>query len=80
MFTEYIHVLFRQDFFMEANNINPDQTAPRGEQCDLGSYCLLYRLPKIRTSADERADDKNCDWQAGRKRIKIRNGRFCLAY
>ena len=26
----YIQVHFRQDFFMEANNMNPDQTAPKG--------------------------------------------------
>ena len=26
----YIQVHFRQDFFMETNNMNPDQTAPKG--------------------------------------------------
>ena len=26
----YIQVHFRLDFFMEANTINPDQTAPNG--------------------------------------------------
>ena len=30
---------FRLDFFMEANNLNTDQT-------DLGPYCLQYKLPK----------------------------------
>ena len=30
---------------MEANTMNPDQTAP-WEQSDLGPYCLQYRLPK----------------------------------
>ena len=29
---------------MEANNINPDLTAPK-EQSDLVPYCLQYRLP-----------------------------------
>ena len=29
----------------EANNMNPDQAAPK-EQYDLGSYCLQQRLPK----------------------------------
>ena len=40
-----VHI--RLDFFMEANNIDPDQTAPL-----LGLYCLQYRLP------NERADSK----------------------
>ena len=26
----YIQVHFRLEFFMEANNMNPDQTAPKG--------------------------------------------------
>ena len=47
------------DFFMEANNTNPDQTAPK-EQSDLGPYCLQYRL--LRTYGDERADNKSLDW------------------
>ena len=34
-------MLFRLDFFMEANNINLDQTALKE-----GPYCLQYRLPK----------------------------------
>ena len=45
MSAAYIHVLFRLDIFMEANNIDPDQTAPR-EQSDLSPYCLHYRLPE----------------------------------
>ena len=36
---------FRLNFLMEANTMNPDQTAP-WEQSDLGPYCLQYRLPK----------------------------------
>ena len=45
--------------FMEANNMNPDQTAPK-EQSDLGPYYLQYRLPKDRQTKD--ADDKSLDW------------------
>ena len=30
----YIQVLFRLNFFMEAYNMNPDQTAPFLEQSD----------------------------------------------
>ena len=37
----YIQVHFRLDFFMEANTMDPDQTAP-----DLGPYCVQYMLPK----------------------------------
>ena len=45
MSAAYIQVHFRLDFFMKANSIDPDQTAPK-EQSDLGPYCLQYRLPK----------------------------------
>ena len=41
-----IQVIFRKDVLMEANKMNPDQTAPKGEQSDLGSYCLQYMLLK----------------------------------
>ena len=39
----YIQVQFRLDFIMEANTMNPDQTASK-EQSDLGPYKLQYRL------------------------------------
>ena len=45
MSVAYTQVNFKLDFFVEANNMNPDQTAPL-EQSDLGPYCLQYRLPK----------------------------------
>ena len=35
MSAAYIQVHFRQDLIMEANTMNPDQTAPM-EQSDLG--------------------------------------------
>ena len=54
----YIQVYFRLNFVMEANTMNPDQTAP-WEQSDLGPYCLQYRLPKNIS----RVDNKSCDWQ-----------------
>ena len=38
MSAAYIQVHFRLDFFMEANNMNPDQTAA-WKQSDLGPYC-----------------------------------------
>ena len=42
----YIQVHFRLDFIIEANTMNPDQTAPLGswKQSDLGPYCLQYML------------------------------------
>ena len=45
MSAAYILVHLRLDFFMEAINMNPDQTAPV-VQSDLGPYCLQYRLPE----------------------------------
>ena len=53
--------LHRLDLTMEANNMNPGQTAPPKEQSDLGPYCLQYwhcltkRL--LKHSADNKADD-----------------------
>ena len=44
MSAAYIQVHFRLDF-MEANTMNPNQTAPK-EQSVLATYCLQYRLPK----------------------------------
>ena len=44
MSAAYIQVHFRLDFYVEANNVDPDQTALK--QSDLGPYCLLYRLPQ----------------------------------
>ena len=41
------------DFFVESNNMNPDQTAPN---------CLQYRLPENISRCA--ADNKSCDWQA----------------
>ena len=38
----YIQVHFRLDFFMEANNMNPDQQSdlgPYDQQSNLGPYC-----------------------------------------
>ena len=48
----HIQVHFRLDFFMEANTMNPDQTAP-WEQSDLGTYCLQFRLPKHKQMSEQ---------------------------
>ena len=41
-------LVFVGKYIMEANTINPDQTAALGarEQSGLSPYCLQYRLPK----------------------------------
>ena len=51
MSAAYIQVHFRLDIFMEANNMNTDQTAP-WEESDPGPYILLYSLQT--RLADER--------------------------
>ena len=44
---------------MEANNMNPDQTASkRTEHSYLVPYCLQYRLHKQMTGVE----DKICNW------------------
>ena len=51
MSAAYIQVPFRLDIFIEANNMNTDQTALR-EQSDLGPYILLYSLPNDKSRRD----------------------------
>ena len=50
---ENIQMHFRLDFTMEANNVDPDQTAPL-EQSDLGLYCFLYMLSTNRSKSESR--------------------------
>ena len=62
----YIKVHFKLDVFMEASNMNPDQTAPRSscspEQSDPGPFCLQCRLCR-------RAERQKV--MTGDKRVKI---------
>ena len=44
LFAAYIQVHFRLNIIMEANTMNPDQTAPKMEQSDLGPCCLQYTI------------------------------------
>ena len=48
----FIQVHFRLIFFIEANNMNPDQTAPR-EQSYLSSYCLQYGYRRTLTKEEQ---------------------------
>ena len=51
----YIQVYFRQERFMEANKMNPDQTAP--------IWVHICNAGYLRTYADERGGNKSCDWR-----------------
>ena len=57
----YIQVHFRPDYIMEANAMNPDQTAPKGSSLIwVHSVCIIGHLS---TQAEERVDDKSSDWR-----------------
>ena len=57
MSATYIQLHFRLDFFMKANNMNPNSR----EQSDQVPYCLNIGYHK--THAEVMADDKSCDWR-----------------
>ena len=62
---------FRHDFSIEANNMNPDQTAPM-EQSDLDPYCLQYWLPKkFEHKQTKGADNKSRDLQANSHKYAV---------
>ena len=47
---------FQTYFCIQANSVDPDQTAP-----DLGPHCLQKWL--LKSQADDKADNNCCDWQ-----------------
>ena len=47
---------FQTYFCIQANSVDPDQTA----QSDLGPHCLQKWL--LKSQADDKADDSSCDW------------------
>ena len=51
---------FQTYFCIQANSVDPDQTAPK-EQSDLGPHCLQKWL--LKSQAGDKADDNCCDWQ-----------------
>ena len=57
---------FQTYFFIQANNVDPDQTAPRG------SLIWVYTVCKndLKSQADDKADDNCCDWQFKDQHIK----------
>ena len=50
---------FQTYFCIQANSVDPDQTAPKKEQSDLGPHCLQKWL--LKSQADDKADDSGCD-------------------
>ena len=46
---------FQTYFCIQANSVDPDQTAP------LGPHCLQRWL--LKSQADDKADDNSCDWR-----------------
>ena len=57
----YIIVHSKLDFIMEADTMNPDQTAP-WEQSDLGTYCLQCKLHKDHKTFKEQKSGKGLIW------------------
>ena len=51
---------FQTYFCIQANSVNPDQTAHK-EQSDLGPHCLQKWC--LKSQADDKADYNCCDWQ-----------------
>ena len=47
---------FQTYFCIQANSMDPDQTAS-----DLGPHCLQKLL--LKSQADDKADDNCCDWR-----------------
>ena len=57
---EYSCRLFKKKYFcIQANSVDPDQTAPKGAVWS-GPRCLQKWL--LKPQADDKADDNSCDW------------------
>ena len=52
---------FQTHFCIQANSMDPDQTATKKEQSYLGPHCLQKWL--LKSQADDKADDNCCDWR-----------------
>ena len=52
----FLQTFFQTYFCIQANNVDPDQTAVWS-----GPLCLQKWLQK--SQADDKADDNYCDWQ-----------------
>ena len=54
--------IFLQTFqtYIQANSVDPDQTAPKGA---VWSGSTLFAEMTLKSQADDKADDNCCDWQ-----------------
>ena len=55
---EYSGKLFKPYFCIQANSVDPDQTAPRGA---VWSGSTLFAKNDLKSQADDKADDSCCD-------------------
>ena len=51
---------FQTYFCIQANSVDPDQTAPKGA---VWSGSTLFAKWLLKPQADDKADDNICDWQ-----------------
>ena len=51
---------FKTHFCIPANSVDPDQNAPRGA---VWSGSTLFAKMLLKSQADDKADDNNCDWR-----------------
>ena len=65
-YIQHVQVHFRQDLIMEANTMNPDQTAPR-EQSDLGPIWTYSHKGYIRT------DILQLTWNGSLYELRVNN-------
>ena len=47
-------------FCIQANSVDPDQTAPRGA---VWSGSKLFAEMTFKMTSDDKADDNSCDWR-----------------
>ena len=47
-------------FCIQANSVDPDQTAPKGA---VWSGSTLFAKMTLKSQADDKADDNSCDWR-----------------
>ena len=52
--------IFKTYFCIQANSVDPDQTAPRGA---VWSGSTLFAEMTFKSQADDKVDDNCCDWQ-----------------
>ena len=51
---------FQTYFCIQANSVDPDQTAPKAA---VWSGSILFAEMTLKSQADDKADDNSCDWR-----------------